>query len=123
MQMELRCTLFVLAWFTYDTALPPPDATSHLGDASHRWLTAVGPFSGNSATMNIEMTSGGIFDTATEILRTDPPGSDGTIDLEFQNCNSGIVEYNIPSINRQGVVPIQRVANDNIMICDTLRAN
>ena len=112
-----------LAWFTYDTELPPPDATANLGDAGHRWLTAIGPFSGNSATMNIELTSGGIFDTATEILRTDPPGSDGTIYLEFQNCNSGSVEYDIPSINRRGLVPIQRVANDNILICDALRAN
>jgi len=112
-----------LAWFTYDTELPPADATAHLGDAGHRWLTAIGPISGNGATMNIEMTSGGIFDTATDIQRTDPPGSDGTISLMFQNCNAGTVEYDIPSISRRGMVPIQRVANDNVVICEALRAN
>jgi hypothetical protein len=112
-----------LAWFTYDTALPPAEATARLGDAGHRWLTAIGPISGNSATMNIEMTSGGIFDTATEIQRTDPPGSDGTINLKFQTCNTGTIEYDIPSINRRGMVPIQRVANDNVKICEALRAN
>ena len=69
------------------------------------------------------MTSGGIFDTATEIQRTDPPGSDGTITLTFDSCNSGTVEYDILSINRQGIVPIQRVADDNIALCEALSSN
>lgn len=112
-----------LAWFTYDTELPPMDATANLGDPGHRWLTAVGPFAGNQAVMNIVITSGGIFDTATDVQRTDPPGSDGTFILIFENCNSGTVEYNIPSINRQGIVPIQRVANDNIALCQALSAD
>jgi len=73
--------------------------------------------------MNIEMTSGGLFDTPTVIQRTDPPGSDGTIVLKFNSCNSGTVEYEIPSINRQGTVPIQRVADDNIALCETLNSN
>jgi hypothetical protein len=111
-----------LAWFTYDTELPPADATANLGDAGHRWLTALGPIVDNQVLMDIEMTSGGIFDTATEIQRTDPPGSDGTILLTFTSCSSGTVEYDIPSINRQGVVQIQRVADDNIVLCETLNA-
>ena len=109
-----------LAWFTYDTELPPEDAQANLGDPGHRWLTALGPITGNQARMNIEMTSGGVFDTASEITRTDPPGSDGTIILTFNGCNSGSVEYDIPSINRHNVVPIRRVANDNIVICEAL---
>jgi len=112
-----------LAWFTYDTELPPEDATANLGDPGHRWLTAGGPISGNQVTMNIEMTSGGVFDTPTEIQRTDPPGSDGTIILTFDSCNSGTVEYDIPSINGQGIVPIQRVAGDNIVLCEALNSN
>jgi len=112
-----------LAWFTYDTELPPADATSNLGDPGHRWLTAVGPIEGNQAIMVIEMTSGGLFDTATVIDRTDPPGSDGTIILTFDSCNSGTIEYDITSINRQGTVPIQRVANDNIVLCEALNSD
>ena len=111
-----------LAWFTYDTELPPDDAQANLGDAGHRWLTGVGMIDGNQVVMNIEMTSGGLFDTATEIQRTDPPGSDGTIILTFDSCNSGSVEYDIPSINRQGIIPIQRVASDNIALCEALNA-
>ncbi len=109
-----------LAWFTYDTDRPAEDATANLGDPGHRWLTAVGPIEGNQAIMEIEMTSGGLLDTPTLIDRTDPPGSDGTIILTFTSCNSAIVEYDIPSINRQGIVPIRRVANDNIVICEAL---
>jgi hypothetical protein len=109
-----------MAWFTYDTELSSEDAQANLGDAGHRWITALGPIVGNSANMDIEIASGGIFDTATSIQRTDPPGSDGTITLTFDSCNSGTVEYDITSINRQGTVPIQRVAGDNIVICEAL---
>ena len=109
-----------LAWFTYDTELPAEDAQANLGDPGHRWLTAGGPIDGNQVTMDIELTSGGLFDTSTVITRTDPPGSDGTIVLTFDNCNSGSIEYNIPSINRQGTVPIQRVVTDNVVLCEAL---
>jgi len=112
-----------LAWFTYDTELPPVDAVSILGDPGHRWLTAIGPIVDNQVLMNIEMTSAGIFDTSTEIERTDPPGSDGTLVLTFDDCNSGTVEYDIPSINRHGLIPIRRVADDNIVICEALKAD
>jgi len=106
----------VLAWFTYDTELPPEDATANLGDAGHRWLLAVGPFLNKEAILDIEVASGGIFDTASEITRV----LDGTIILSFEDCNTGTVEYNIPSIDRQGIVPIQRVAKDNIVLCEAL---
>ena len=112
-----------LAWFTYDTELPPEEVTANLGDAGHRWFTAIGPIVDNYVIMNIEMTSGGLFDSATIIQRTDPPGSDGTIILTFTSCNSGTVEYDITSINRQGVVPIERVAGDNISLCEVLNAD
>ena len=109
-----------IAWFTYDTELPPADATANLGDPGHRWMTAAGAYTGNQAVMNIVMTSGGIFDTATDVQRTDPPGSDGTFILTFDSCNSGTVEYDIPSISMTGIVPIQRVAGDNIALCQAL---
>mgnify|MGYP000271163598 CR=1 FL=1 len=32
-----------LAWFTYDTEIPAEDAEANLGDAGHRWITALGP--------------------------------------------------------------------------------
>lgn len=111
-----------LAWFTYDTQLPAQGAQANLGDAGHRWVTALGPITGNQAIMNISIASGGVFDTTTDVQRTDPPGSDGTIRLTFENCASGTVEYDIPSIGRQGTVPLQRVANDNQPLCEAFVA-
>lgn len=109
-----------VAWFTYDTELPPEGATSNLGDPGLRWITATGPFAGNQAILDISLTSNGIFDTPTDIQRTDPPGSDGTLTLTFDSCSSGTVDYDITSIGMMGSVPIQRVANDNIALCEAL---
>ena len=112
--------LVSLAWFTYDTVLPGEGDTANLGDPGHRWLTALGPIDGNMAVMNIDITSGGLFDTATDITRTDPAGSDGTITLSFDGCGSGLVEYDITSINQQGSVPIKRITDDNVALCEAL---
>lgn len=108
--------LAVLAWFTYDTEFPPENAEANLGDAGHRWLLAVGTIDGNQSDMDIEISSGGIFDSVTDIQRR----QDGTIQLTFENCNSGTVKYNIPSLERSGTVPIQRISNDNIALCEAL---
>ena len=109
-----------LAWFTYDTELPADESAANLGSPGHRWLTALGTIDGDTAVLNIDFASGGLFDTATVVEHTDPPGSDGTITLTFADCKAGLIEYDIPSINRQGTVPIQRVANDNIALCEAL---
>ena len=109
-----------LAWFTYDTELPPLDATANLGDPGHRWMTAGGVIDIDSSVMNIEFASGGIFDTATEIQRTDPPGSDGTLRLIFEDCNKGTIDYDITTIDAQGTIPIERVAVDNVALCNEL---
>jgi lysophospholipase L1-like esterase len=108
--------VLVIAWFTYDTELPDEGAMAKLGDPGHRWLTAVGPYADNQAVLDITIASGGLFDTATEIDRV----TDGTLLVTFSDCNSGTVEYSIPSIDREGTVPIQRIANDNISLCDEL---
>ncbi len=55
--------LVFLAWFTFDVERPPADVTAILGDPGHRWVTAQGPFSGDTATLNVTVTSGGVFDS------------------------------------------------------------
>ena len=105
-----------LAWFTYDTELPDDGAQANLGDPGHRWLTALGEIDGDQSVMNISISSNGTFDTSSSIERVDG----GTITLSFDDCRSGTVEYNIQSINQQGSVPIQRVADDNIALCEAL---
>ncbi len=55
---------------------------------------------------DVMITSGGMFDTTPPMVQnTDPVGSDGTITLTFSDCNSGLVEYDITSIDQQGSVP------------------
>jgi hypothetical protein len=105
-----------LAWFTYDTEFPAMDAEANLGDPGHRWLTALGPIDGNQSVMGITVTSGGLFDTPTSVDRVD----DGTITLSFEGCDSGTVDYDIPSIGQQGSIPIQRIADDKIALCNLL---
>jgi len=109
-----------LAWFTYDTELPPVDATSNLGDPGTRWFLGGGFYADDEAVLNIEFTSGGIFDTPSQVQRTDPPGADGTMILTFTDCLTGTLEYDITSINAQGTVPIQRIVFDNVPLCEAL---
>ena len=71
-----------------------------------------------SIEMDIEIASEGLFDTPTDVQRV----LDGTITLTFTDCRTGTVEYNIPSINQSGIVPIQRVADDNVSLCEALQS-
>jgi len=107
--------LVFLGWFTYDTERPPEDAVANLGDPGHRWLTAFGPYDGNRALLDIEKTTGGIFDSGTPKPEQD---LDGTIELVFEGCNSATLSYDIPSINRSGVIPITRVVDENVAACE-----
>jgi hypothetical protein len=108
-----------LAWFTFDTERPSDGVTAELGDPGHRWLTAQGPYDGDSATLRIFVTEGGVFDAAQPPATTDPAG-DGTMTLEFADCTEGLVSYEITSLGISGEIPIQRIAPDNISLCETL---
>ena len=46
--------------------------------------------------------------------------TDGTIKLSFTSCKKGVIEYDIPSINQQGSIPIERIVNDNVTACEGL---
>jgi hypothetical protein len=106
-----------LAWFTYDLQRPEGSAAAGIGDPGHRWLTAFGPFSGNSAALDIEWTVGGVFDAGqpepTQLV-------DGSIDLDFTDCMSGLVTYDLGSAGITDSVPIQRLASDGIALCESL---
>ena len=107
-----------LAWFTYDIERPPVNVTAMLGEPGHRWLTAYGDYSGNTATLDIEITQGGVFDSAT------PPttqGLDGVITLTFTDCANGILSYNIPSLPKSGVIPIERISDENVPLCESMQ--
>jgi hypothetical protein len=108
-----------LAWFTYDTERPPEDVHAVLGEPGHRWLTAQGPYEGDTANLTIFVTSDGVFDSAQPAAVTDPAG-DGTMTLEFSDCANGLVSYEITSLGLSGEIPIQRITPDNVSLCEAL---
>jgi hypothetical protein len=110
-----------VAWFTYDTERPPEDVLAFLGEPGHRWLTAQGPYDGDSAVLTIFVTKGGVFDSALPVTTTDQDG-DGTMIIEFSGCNAGLITYEILSLDIQGVIPIERIVLDNVPLCELLNA-
>ena len=90
-----------------------------LGEPGHRWLTAQGPYSGDTATLTIYVTEGGVFDKAEPAASNDGIG-DGTMTIEFADCSEGLVSYEITSLGISGEIPIQRIAPDNISLCESL---
>ena len=103
-----------LGWFTFDMDFPSQDVVAGLGDACQRWLTAQGPYDGKQADLVVYNSSGGLFDSVLAVPQLEPIGS---ITLQFENCESGTVSYDLPSYGLTGEVPIQRVASDNIAAC------
>jgi len=106
-----------LAWFTYDLERPDDSVTAQLGEPGHRWLTAQGPYADNQAVLDVWVSTGGVFDSAEPAVT---PAKDGEIVLEFSGCNAGTVSYDLASVDRQGVIPIERVALDNVALCESL---
>jgi plastocyanin len=105
-----------LSWFTYDTERPPQDVTAHLGEPGHRWLTAQGPYSGDTATLDVHETAGGVFDSPTPA--PDPALLVGTINITWTGCNAGVLSYDLPTLSLSGDIPIERIRLDNVPACE-----
>lgn len=111
--------VFFMSWFTYDTERPPEDVTAILGEPGHRWLTAAGTWAdGNSVTLDVTNTSGGIFDNAEPAVENEE--GYGTITVTFADCDSATLDYEIPSLELSGSMNITRVAKDNVALCEAL---
>jgi len=114
----VRREVFV-AWFTYDIERPPEDVTAMLGDPGHRWLTAQGPYEGDTANLTLSVTRGGVFDASDPPASTDP-GGNGTLTIEFADCTEALVSYEITSLGISGTFPIERIVGDNVALCESL---
>jgi PKD repeat protein len=106
-----------MAWFTFDTERPPEDVMAILGEPGHRWLTASGPYEGDTATLDVFLTSGGVFDSAEPPAITDPEPI-GTVTIKWTSCTAGVLTYNIPSLGLMGDIPIERIVLDNVPLCE-----
>jgi hypothetical protein len=107
--------LVFLSWFTFDVTRPPANTPFNLGEPGHRWLTALGPFVGDTAELKVYNTPGGVFNSG----RLDYGDNEevGTITARFEDCNSGVVSYDIDPAG-QGEVLIERIVRDTIPACE-----
>jgi hypothetical protein len=109
-----------LAWFTYDLERPADDASALIGDPGHRWMTAAGPFQGNTADLDITWSSGMVFDSEAPPVERE---TDGSMTVEFFDCKSGRISYDLGASGRSGEVPIERIVNDAVPFCETMARN
>jgi formylglycine-generating enzyme required for sulfatase activity len=105
-----------MSWFTYDLELPADDIDYTIGDPGHRWYTAFGPYEGDTAVLDLELTHSGIFDSATEPVRS----VDGTVTLKALSCEEIELTYEIFSAEQEGLIPLGRIADDNVAYCNSL---
>jgi hypothetical protein len=61
-----------LSWFTFDSISPGDGVTAVFGAADQRWVTGLGIYSGDSVTINVELTSGGIFNGSVPLATQEP---------------------------------------------------
>lgn len=83
-------------------------------------MTAVGTFSGNSASLKAELTSGGGFNSSEPSPVQDTEY--GTIDIEFSSCSEAFVRFDFPSVPESGEFTINRVLEENAALCETLNS-
>jgi hypothetical protein len=107
-----------LSWFTFDTVRPPEDVTAFLGEAGHRWLTAQGTFNGDTATLNVYLTEGGVFDSIEPKPETGDPI--GAISIVWNDCENATLSYDIDPPGVMGTIELQRITPDNVVLCETL---
>ena len=112
--------LLFLAWFTFDSGQPGPEATAVFGAADQRWVTAVGAFSGNQAVLNAELTTGGVFNGSDPMPTQDTDY--GEIVLDFDDCRNGHVTFDFPAAGLSGEFAIMRTLEDNVALCEAMAA-
>ncbi len=105
-------TIFV-SWFTWENQ-QSMGSMATIGNADQRWLTAQGPITGTSASLTISNSSGGLFDDPTDPTLQDA----GTLNISFDDCDSGLFEYNLTDSGLQGSIPVVRLAADNLELCE-----
>jgi len=108
-----------LAHFTFAAQRPAVADPATLGEAGHRWLTAIGPIDGNRASLTATLSRAGRFDDPAPVERVTPYGS---YEIEFHDCASATLTYEFPTANLSGVIQLRRVVKDNVLLCESLSA-
>jgi plastocyanin len=91
--------LLTLAWFTWAATV-----------GIHDWLTGVGPFQGNAATLTLNRSSGGRFNDGGAVVSTVPAG---TALVTFHDCSHATIEFEMTVPPRTGRIDLQRIFPPN----------
>lgn len=83
-----------LGWFTW---------SSTPGD--HFWLSGFGPIDGDTATVTLQRSSGGLFNSGTPTTTE----AVGTATFRFSSCSEGTVTFARTDTGESGTIPIQRL--------------
>jgi len=108
--------ILFIAWFTFDTVRPPGNAVANLGEPGHRWVTAQGPFNGDTAVLTAYLSQGGVFDSPNPPVS--PAVPIGTITIVWHDCGHATLTYDFDPPNVSGSIEIQRVVGDNAKYCE-----
>lgn len=109
--------LVFVAWFTFDSQ-PPASGTATFGAADQRWVTGLGSIDGNQVVLNMELTSGGVFNGSEPLPTQD--NAYGTMTITFSDCSNGQVTFDFPAAGQSGSFAITRTLNDNVALCESL---
>ncbi len=111
--------LFFAAWFTYEDSTINPEITANIGSPEHRWFTAQGELGeGNSVELTIFNVSGGIFNDPMAVGAT----AVGNMTITFDDCSAGSLHFEFNE-GVSGTIPIERIASDNIELCETISSS
>jgi cyclophilin family peptidyl-prolyl cis-trans isomerase len=100
---------FFVAWFTYDDNPPAADELDGFGSRQHRWFTASGDVSGDTAALDIFLNSGGVFNDPRETM-IEPVGS---MTIQFSDCTNAQLSFDFDaSDDKDGSVDIIRLSPD-----------
>ncbi len=113
-ERESGLDLFV-AWFTYDAASPTANELDGFGSRQHRWFTASGSVTGDTATLDILLSSGGIFNDPSVTSNQ----SVGSMTVQFSDCTNAQISFDFDaSDDNDGSVNVIRLSPD--VFCQTI---
>lgn len=83
-----------IGWFTWSTTA---------GD--HFWMSGLGPINGDTATVQLQRSSNGLFNNPAPVTST----TTGTATFRFTDCTNGTVTYQRADTGESGTIPIVRL--------------
>ncbi len=102
--------LLAAAWFTFSSNPPGADDNNGFGSLQQRWFSASGPFTGNTAELQIFSPSNGVFNDSNFLVDRGQPV--GTMTVSFFDCSTGQIAFDFDSPDvANATVDIRRIAS------------